>query len=67
MYKKTHVVFFVFHFEQLSFFPNECSGLCRHRLGHSLVKKIKLLEMKNGKKLHGFSYYKNMAKFEAFL
>ena len=24
MYKKTHVVFFFFHFEQLSFFPYEC-------------------------------------------
>ena len=33
--KKTQVVFFVFHFEQLSFFPYECPGLCRHRPGHS--------------------------------
>ena len=30
------------------------------------VKKIKLLEMKNEKKLHGFSYIKNIANFEAF-
>ena len=30
------------------------------------MKKIKLLEMKNEKKLHGFSYYKNIANFEAF-
>ena len=33
---------------------------------HSLVKKIKLLEMKNEKKLHRFSYFKNIANFEAF-
>ena len=31
------------------FLPNECPGLCRHRPGYSLVKKIKLLEMKNEK------------------
>ena len=35
MYKKSHVVFFVFHFVQLYFFPYECPGLCRHRPGHS--------------------------------
>ena len=36
LYKeKTKVVFFVFHFEQLSFLPNECPGLCPHRPGHS--------------------------------
>ena len=33
--KKTQVVFFVFHFEQLSFSLYECPGLCRHRPGHS--------------------------------
>ena len=27
--------FFVFHLEQLSFFPYECPGLCWHRPGHS--------------------------------
>ena len=27
--KKTHVVFFVFHLEQLSFFPYKCPGLCQ--------------------------------------
>ena len=49
--------FFIFHFVQLNFFPpNECPGLCRHRPGHSLGKNIKLHEMKNEKKLHGFSY-----------
>ena len=71
MYKKTHVVFFVFYFVQLYFFPYECPGLYRHRPGHSLGKHkgkhIKLHEMKNKKKLCGFSYYKNMANFEAFL
>ena len=35
MYKKTHVVFFVFHFVQLYIFPYECPVLCRHRPGHS--------------------------------
>ena len=34
-----HSFFFVFHLEQLSFFPYECPGLCRHRLGHSLGEK----------------------------
>ena len=27
MYKKTHVVFFVFHFMQLYILPNECTQL----------------------------------------
>ena len=35
MYKKTHVVFFIFHFLQLYFLPYECPGQCRHRPGHS--------------------------------
>ena len=65
--KKTHIDFFVFHFKQLSFFPYECPGLCRHRPGHSLVKKIKLLEMKNENNyINRFTYYKNIANFEAF-
>ena len=34
--------------------PNECPGLCRHRPGHSLGKKIKLHEMKNDKNYLGF-------------
>ena len=49
--KKTHVVFFVFHFEQLSFIPNE---------------KNKVAQNEKRKKLHGFSYYKKIANFEAF-
>ena len=49
------------------FLPNENPGICRHRPGHSLGKNIKLHEMKKGKKLRGFSYYKTMANFEAFL
>ena len=48
--KKTHVVFFVFHLEQLSFFPYECPALNEKR-----------------KKLRGFSFSINIAKFEAFL
>ena len=36
--KKKHVVFFVFHFEQLLFFPNEYPGLYQNRPGHSLGK-----------------------------
>ena len=47
--KKTRVVFLFFISSNFILFPNECPGLCRHRPGHSLVKKIKLLEMKNEK------------------
>ena len=54
MYKKTHVVLFVFHFMQLYFFPYECHGLCRHSA--FIWEKVKLHEMKNVKKLRGFSY-----------
>ena len=35
--KKTHVVFFIFHLEQLSFSPYECPGLCRHRFVKSMM------------------------------
>ena len=56
--KKTKVVFFVFPFEQLSFFPNECPGLCQCRPEHSLVKKINLLEMKNEKNFAGLRIIK---------
>ena len=35
MYKKIHVVIFVFHFVQLYFLPYECPGLCQHRPEHS--------------------------------
>ena len=38
---KTHVVFFVFHFVLLYFFPNECPGLCRHRRRAFIREKIK--------------------------
>ena len=58
MYKNTHVVFFVFHFEQLYLFPNECPVLCLHRPGHSLGKNIKLHEMKNEKNYMGFLIHK---------
>ena len=56
MYKKTHVIFFIFISCNFIFLPYKCPGLCRHRPGHSLGKNIKLHEMKNKKKLHGFSY-----------
>ena len=61
--------FFVFHFMLIHyFFPNECPGpsLSRHRLGHSIGKKIKYHKMKSKQKLLGFLYSKNMANFEAF-
>ena len=55
MYKKTHIVFFRFSFRAtLVFLPNEFPGLCRHRLGHSLGKNIKLHEVKNDKNYLGF-------------
>ena len=66
MEKENPCSFFVFHLEQLSFSPYECPGLCRHRPGHSLGEKIKLREMKKPTWV-GFSYDKNMAKFQAFL
>ena len=62
---KTHVVFFVFHFVLLYFFPNYCPGLCRHRPGH-LLGKNKVAWNEKREKLHGFSYSKSMANFEAF-
>ena len=63
--KKTHVVFFVFHLEQLSFSPYECPGLCHIDQGiHKVKLKVALNEKR--KKLHGFSFSINMANFEAF-
>ena len=59
MHKKTHVVFFSFFIScHFIFLPNECSGLCRHRPGHSLDKDIKLHEMKNEKNYMGFLIHK---------
>ena len=58
---KTHVVFFIFQFQLLYFFPNECPGLCRQQ-----TREKNQHQMKNEKKLYRFSYYKNMANFEAF-
>ena len=34
MEKENPHSFFVFHLKQLSFFPYECPGLCRHIPGH---------------------------------
>ena len=39
MYKKTHVVFFLFHFVQLYFFPYECPGLTLQNLLYFMYKK----------------------------
>ena len=39
--KHTYLDFFVFHFILLYFFPNVCSGLCRHRPGAFIREKIK--------------------------
>ena len=65
--KKTHVVFFVFHLEQLSFSPYECPGLCHIDQGiHKVKFKVALNEKQ--KKLLGFSFSAiNIANFEAFL
>ena len=67
-HKKTRIVVFNFYFVQLYFSPmNVRPGLCQHRPGHSLGKKIKSHKMKNGKSNFGFSFHKNIANFEAFL
>ena len=40
--RKPKDAFSIFHFMLFCFFfPNECSGLCQHRPGHSLGKNIK--------------------------
>ena len=60
MEKENPSVFcFVFHLKELSFFPYECPGLCRHR--NQSCSKWKT------KKLRGFSFSINIAYFEAFL
>ena len=57
--KKTHVVFFIFHLEQLSFSPYEDQDI------HKGKMKVALNEKR--KKLHRFSFSINIANFEAFL
>ena len=57
---KTHIVFFVFQFALIYFFPNECPVLCWHE------RKNKVARNEKRKKLCRFSYSKNMANFEAF-
>ena len=59
LWKKNHVVFFIFHFKQLSFFPYECSGICRDRL----KGKMKVAWNEKRKKLGGFSFFINIANF----
>ena len=61
--KKTQVVFFIFHLEQLLFSPYECPGLCPRAF---IREKWKLLKMKKRNILHGFSFSINIANFEAF-
>ena len=41
IYKNPKLLFPFFISSYLTFFPNECHGLCRHRQGHSLRKKAK--------------------------
>ena len=65
--EKPKVAFSIFHFVLLYFsLSNECPGLCRNRPGHSLGKKIKTHEKKNGKSNFGFSNIWNIANFEVF-
>ena len=56
VYENTQSCFFHFSFCATLFFPlmNAASGLCWHRPGHSLGKKIKLHEMKNEKTMWVF-------------
>ena len=63
MYKKTHVVFFRFSFQATLSFSLIKQDIGRP--GHSLGK-IKVAHNENRKKLRRFSYYKNVANFEAF-
>ena len=44
---------------------NAPPGLCRHRPAF-ISEKDKVARNEKRKKLHGFSYYKNIANFEAF-
>ena len=64
--KKTHLVFCVFHFEQLSFFPYGCPVYVN--IYQDIHKgKVKLAQNEKRKKLHGFSFSINIANLEAFL
>ena len=59
---KTYVIFFVFHFVLLYFFPNECPVYVDIDQG-----KNKVAQNEKGKKLHGFSYSKNTVNFVAYI
>ena len=63
--KKTHLVFFIFHFEQLWVFPYECPGLCDINRGIHRVKLKNALN-ENRKKLRRFSFSINMTNYETF-
>ena len=71
--KKTQVVFFVFHFEQLSSFPYGFKfGLCKTLSNVDIdqgIHKVKMKVARNEKqkKLLVFSLYINVGNFEAFL
>ena len=62
---KIQSCFFHFSFRATYFIfsPNECPDLCRHRPGHSLGKKVKLHEMKNGKSNFRVFVYTKYDKF----
>ena len=64
---KPHVVFFSFFISgYFIVFPNECPGLCQQRPGAFIKEKYRVARNEKRKKLHGFSYDKNIANFEAF-
>ena len=66
MYENPKLLFPFFISYYFIFSPNEYPGLCLYRPGHSLGKKVKWHEMKNGKSNFGLLYIQNMANFEVF-
>ena len=52
MYKKTHVVFFIFHFMQHYILPHECPGLCLHGPGHSYGFRLNKTQVENFEAFH---------------
>ena len=64
MYKKTHVVFFVFHFVQLYFFPYECPGLCQHTVSlEHFIEHKPLISEEWGWLLRGLVYLRYLVFF----
>ena len=67
MYKKTYVVFFRFSFRATLYFYL-MNALVYVDIDQGIQKvKLKVARNEKQKKLHGFSYFKNIANFEAFL